>query len=389
MAHGTPKVYVIKPSKGENRGVPAGRSTSGSPSQSQASRTTPSSSRPGKRWRDILLAYLFGPLTVPLWSRGRSRIVWLVVGYGSVAVGALMVLLGESLTGWLGGISNGPVIWLTTVSVVTLLIAVTWVRAILAVTSGGPTIGSRFPAWMRRPGPVAALGMLVPGLGLQTGGYTRRGAWAFGIVGPVAAAAIVLAHWRWLWECSRSAMKPGISGHSLEILLMAAAGVASAGVLVWIVQALDGARRVSTSRTRSRANVASVALLLSLAFFAFTFRPVSFAVGLGATAASLRHEGLKLIPLGLCEVAMRLDPASPAHIAQAAEINEELGMSDAARAKRRVIEQRARAYNEFVVGTVGHGGTAAPSDADRPLDVEDHVTLGTAGVWRHFQAQRD
>lgn len=384
MAQGTSKVWVISPTKAEKNRTPSEQIKYRPTTDKQTPRRTAPATRAARRWRDILLAYLIGPVTLALWLKGRSRWVWSAVGCGSVVAGIAMMAFGSSLTRWLEASPNGVSIWLIAVPAVTLLIAVSWARAIAAVTCGRATMGSRFPAWMRRSGPVAAIGTLVPGLGLQIAGYTKRGAWVFAIVGPIASAVIVLLHWRWLWERSRSAVPPGVSGNALEAAFIAAAGIGVATLLVWIVQALDGARLVSTSRTRARANAASVILLLSLAFFFTTFRPVSFAGSLGTTAAALRHDGLRVIPLGLCEAAMRLDPASPVYIAQAAELNEAMGMADAAQAKRQIIERRARAYLEIVGGrgALGHATPATSSATIRALDSEDHITMGTARVWR-------
>jgi hypothetical protein len=169
------------------------------------------------------------------------------------------------------------------------------------------------------------------------------------MTGPLAVAVVVLAHWRLLVEHSRLVVPTGISDVSLEIVLIAAAGIAAVVLLNWIVQALDGARRVSTTRrSHAFADAVSVALLASIALFSTTFRPVSFAKSLGVVSAALHRDGLRVIPLGLAEAAARLDPASPGYLAHAALLNDELGMKDAARAKRDVLKRRMQEYIETV-----------------------------------------
>jgi hypothetical protein len=122
--------------------------------------------------------------------------------------------------------------------------------------------------------------------------------------------------------------------------------------ILWLIQALDGARRVSSSRSLVVADTASLALLASLAVFAVAFRPASLALNLHSTAVTLRSDGYQLIPLGLNEAAVRLDPATPAYLAEAVELYGAVGMWDKAREKSRLLEERAKEYTRLAFG--GH-----------------------------------
>jgi hypothetical protein len=250
-----------------------------------------------------------------------------------------------------------------------------------------PTLATQSPRWLRHPRTVVALGMLAPGLGHLIAGYPRRAACLLWVMGPLALATVVLAQWHWLWERSRSAVPPGISGPALEIVLIAATGVVILALLTWIVQALEGARRVSPNRrSHAFADAVCVALLVSLVLFSATFRPVSLARSLGVASVALHRDGLCVIPLGLAEAAARLDRASPEYLAHAALLNDELGMTDAAQAKRDEIESRMERYAELIrrdreTAILTY---AFSSNGDRQL--ERNVQPGDGDTWSRIQA---
>jgi hypothetical protein len=276
------------------------------------------------------------------------------------------------------------------VTIVTTSLATSWACAVAAAVDNRTAAAGRFRSRMRRPWAVGVLGALVPGLGLLIAGYPKRAALTLGIVGPMAAAAVILLNWRWLWERNQFAASSGISGTALEITFLAAAGIVVVMLLIWIVQFLDGVRRVSTSRSRGFADAIGFALLVSIILFLTTFQPTPLAQNLYAAAASFQDDGFLVIPLALCETATRLDPASPAYLARAAELNEALGMKIQASAKREIIDRRAREYLEVadvdVNGEVG-SGTMNASHINGYLFPEDYVTSNDLHSWSRLRFQ--
>jgi hypothetical protein len=301
------------------------------------------------RWLRLARAYLLGPIALALWPRVQIRAAWSIAGAATVVAAVLLIVGWTPFTAWIDSVRFGLPIWFAVVSIVFLAAATVWSRAVAKAGRDHPILASVSPRWLGHPRTVCALGLLVPGLGLMIAGHPRRAACVLWMLGPLAVAVVVLAHWRWLVERSRSAVPAGISDFSLEIILIAAVGVAALMLLNWIVQALDGARRVSTAgHSHVFADAISIALLASIALFSTTFRPVPFARSLGVVSVALHRDGLRVIPLGLAEAAARLDPASPGYLAHAALLNDELGMTDAARAKRYVIERRMQEYTTLV-----------------------------------------
>lgn len=393
MSQGTQKVWVIKPPKNDKAVTPITPPETRAQSVVNDRRHAPVRQTAGanKAWRKVPRAYLLGPVATALRPEGQRSVVWTSVGLGALGAGLTMLAFWSVIARWLESIPNGAVLWLVMVPLITISLATSWVRAVAVASCTRPASIS-FPfSWIRRPWAVGLLGTLVPGLGLMITGHPKRAAWTFWIVGPIAAAAIILFNWRWLWERNQSSVPSGMSATALEITLLAAVGVAVVMLLIWIVQALDGVRRVSSSRSRALTDATGIALLVSLVLFFTTFRPASFAQNLDVAAISLQQNGFSLIPLGLCEAATRLDPAKPAYLARAAELNEALGMKKAALAKKEIIEQRAREYIELV-GRDVRGDASGSAFAGKPapvttpylhgaLDVEDYVTSNDLHSW--------
>jgi hypothetical protein len=164
----------------------------------------------------------------------------------------------------------------------------------------------------------------------------------------MVATMVIFKHWVWLWDRSRSAVSPGVSGAPLEVILLLAMSVFVAALTAWIVQAVMGLRSTDTGPAHALAFVRNVVPLVLLALLVAAFRPVSLAQNLYATSDALERDAYRLIPLGLCEAAARLDPTTPKYLAHAAELNEALGMKDAALAKRDIIEYRAEQYSQII-----------------------------------------
>ena len=354
------KVYVVDSQKVVSSGAQVEPQSPAAETKKAGRSSKPSQRKRNshKGWKQILIAYLLGPVIQPFMSNGRRRIIWSVMGPGSVAVGVTLLVFRSHFTTLIEAGYYGVLLWLITVSAVVLSFITAWAAAISSVNSKREGRGSKQSFWVRDPRCVSSFGFIVPGLGLMITGHPRRAAWAFWILGPLAVASIVLLNWRWLWECSRVSAAPGISGVALETVFVVAAGVAAMAILSWIIQALEGARLVSSHCSNRLGDTVGIALLVSLVLLLVLFRPVSFAQELHSASVPLQQNGFKLIPLTMNEAAMRLDSATPVYLASAAELNEIMGMKTAAHAKREILEQRAKEYIEFIPGDNG--------DSERP-----------------------
>lgn len=397
------KVYVIntpKPGERNADGTPANPTTSaGSPSRRASRRrggggSRPSAARPSdknvrRRWLRVAGAYVLGPVALLIWPVGR-RAMWLVVGGVSALAGLLLVAFWSSFNAGMATTPSGVVIWLTVVAAVILAAATAWSRAVAAAGDFQPTLGSISPRWVAHPRTIGALGLAVPGLGFLIAGYPRRAACLFWLAGPLAVAVVILAHWRRLWDFTRSSASPGISGATLEYILIGAACALVACLVLWIVQALDAVRQTNRARrSYVLADAVGLSLLVAVILFSSTFRPASFASSLATVSATLHRDGLRVIPLGLVEAAAHLDPASPTYLARAASIYDEMGNTEAADARRAVIERRLREYAELILSERVSDSVAAslPTLDDRGLTAAQQTEAGK--TWSEIQALID
>ena len=358
MGRWSQKVWVIESPEADSREpdrwaiLPAtGPPSAGdAPPPRMAEKTAPASdcTRPSSLggWGPTVLAYLLGPLTLGLWLQGKHRSLWRALGIGSFVACLVLLLFHSSVTDVLERLPGGGLVWLAVVPGVVLLTGVAWALSVTAVVYRSWRDLGSLPSWMRDPRFVMAAGLLVPGLGMLLAGHPKRAASAFWIVGPLGAGVAVLHRWRWLWEHGQSVTQPQSPAITLEIVLLLAAAAAAVMSLFWLSQALDGMRLAAKtwSRSSSRADVASVALLVSLLLLGIAHPPTAIARDLHLASVSLRLEGLRLIPLILWETATRLDPGEPQYLAQAAELDAALGREAEARAKREIVAQRLEQY---------------------------------------------
>lgn len=313
---------------------------------------------PRSRGRDAgaptaLRAYLLGPLAgLP---RATAANAGLVADFAFVALAVALLASWSQFQRWLDHTPYGLLVWLAVVPTLPILVAGAWAQSIAAVRTPRPDPGSRAARWSHDPRIVAGLGLLVPGLGLLLARRGRQAAAAVWLTGPLVAAAAVLANRQWLWQRCRSGISVGFPTTALEGVFLVAAGVGGLAAVAWVVQALDGARRVSAGKGRS--DRTGLALLVAVAIFAATFRPGAIAGQVHAAAMDLRTDGLALIPFVLCETAARLEPAAPAHRAEAAELADALGLAATARAHRAAIARRALEW--------GLAADGRPAAADR------------------------
>lgn len=289
----------------------------------------------------LLAAYLLGPLSVGWWTTGRSRTLWGGLGLASALAAATFMCTWSSFLEWAEVTRGGVVTWIAVVTVVPVTAFAAWSRAIAAAARRHPVIP---PGRLRHPRIALVLGALVPGLGFQVTGRSSRAAKAFGAAGPLLAGALVLVHGSWLWAVTRSGAPGAPSGDAIEITFVVAALVTVAMTMLWIGHAVAAARLVPAERREPRAGVLSVLLMIALAMFVGTQAGVPLAGYLHDGSTLLRAQGLRLIPLGLCTAAARLDATQPAYLADVAALNGLMGRTENARDARRTLAERSTAY---------------------------------------------
>jgi len=317
--------------------------------------------RPQGSWPAVIAAYVAGPLLAARGSFGRRRWAW-----GALGVGSLLAAVGLAY-GWNGLLdraqraAHGDLLWIGALAMVSTGLALSWVRAIRVAAGRSPL---PCPAGLRHPGTIVSAGLLVPGLGFLLAGKPRRGALAFAIPVLLASSGLVLAHSARFWG-----RPDGLSPAMLEGILLTCAVSAGFLAIAWIVQALDPVRLVSEGRPSRSAPALSLVLLVALGVFTLTARQEPLARQLHDVAGEMRARGFVRTPWILCETAARLDPARAAYLADAAAMNEALGRTDAAAARRSELEARASEYQAAVRGS-------ADTSASRSGD-------GTA--WSNFE----
>jgi hypothetical protein len=384
MSSSSKKVYVID-MPGERRTPPADLNADRDRAWSSDRIAAPQTpvSAPARPWGRLATALFLGPIAAVLWlPTPRGRVRWLAIS--AVCLAIVVTLAG---TGWpfLPGIvesSRGVLKWLIIAPTLGFALASVWARAFgLVMTNRKARLSAGMP-WLRNPSVVGAAGLVVPGLGLLLTGHPRRGAFMFGLLAPLAAVALVLAHAPWLWAHRAAASNPGISGPVLEALFLLATGCAVLIALVWVIQALDGIRQAAPTPSPVASGLVSVSLLAAIVMFSVGFRPVTVAEQLDSVGARLQLNGWRVVPLVLSETASRLDPATPEYLARAAKLHAALGQDKAARARRVLLAERARAWTtaaESAKRSRGTEGLALPNEVD-PLWADAETTWSRIAV---------
>lgn len=289
-------------------------------------------------WLAALRTYALGPVTLFLWPRGRGHVMWAAVGVVSL-VSTLLLIIGWSK--WIDmaeGVKHGAVIWIVLVTLVILSVAAAWARAVATSDL------ARWPRFSRHSFAVFALGLFFPGLGLLIAGRRWKGAFAIWCAGLLIAAIIVVRHWRWL--VADSIGGGGLPTHqAMEWILVVAAGCAIFGLIAWLALGLDGVRAVSPrGRSGPLSNWLALTLIVTLAIFSATFRPIPLAQDLAWTATQLKNQGMRIIPLALYQVATEFDPGTPSYLMRSITLYDELGMTEIANAKRDLLQKRAAQF---------------------------------------------
>ena len=364
------KVYVINPGKASELKKVLERTVKPAPetntSGQSRSRTEHDENRSARDISppSVLLSYLLGPLAILATREGRTSRFWVALALGSVSVTMTLLLGWSHILSKFGerGIVILPMMLLASVSIITGFTV--WARAICLIGRHRALLARNLPEPMRRPGLVGMLGFLFPGLGLLVTGHHRRAAFTVWVTGLFAISAFVLYRAAWLWSWNMGAGSEALQGTTLEHLFIVMGIVAAFGALVWIVQALDGARlaeRRFVQNARPSGGTAAFALLSVLVLFLLLFEPASVAETLDNLAVSAQHEGYRLLPLHAELAAMRLDPSRPVFTVEAAELYDQLGEHESALALREELFERWRPC----LGVMQQHGMLDPYIADR------------------------
>jgi hypothetical protein len=295
-----------------------------------------------------LLAFFAGPLSILATRRGKRSLFWIWTAIISCAAASAMAVR------WSGvipraahGFGLGSLLWLVASCLAIIAGFTAWARGVFLVGRWKYEPLRRLPAWIRHPAAVCSMGFLFPGFGLHAAGFPRRAACALWTVSLIAISIVVLAHspaiWRWNLDAGSFTLPPD----TLELAFIAIGALGLLGALVWIVQALDGARlagRRTGVEPRPRGDLAAVALLVAIIAFIAWFQPADLAVSLDRFAIASSGEGLSVVPLHAAEAAMRLDPSRPVYALRAIEMNEALGRTERAGELRRDLVSRWGAY---------------------------------------------
>ena len=249
------------------------------------------------------------------------------------------------------GGGTGFIIWLSVACLALGAGFAAWARGVFLLGRHKGWLLRRLPTWLRRPGTAGVLGLLVPGFGLFVVEHARRAAFVLVCVCAMVVSALLLWQAPDLWRLSQTAGILAGHGDALERIFLAMGTIGLFGALVWIVQALDGARLAGAGAEGAEArhgDWAALALVLAIAVALVTFKPARVAETLDRFAVSMREDGLRVIPLAAAEAAMRLDPSKPEYAVQAIQLNEALGRPGDALALKRDLAERWKPYERML-----------------------------------------
>jgi hypothetical protein len=298
----------------------------------------------------VLIVYLLGPFA-PGALGARRGWIWAALG------GAALLIWTWTLWGWndvAAALGNGvmPVgVWGAVMVILALAGITAWARAVL-LYGGRPYFDpERSPRWLRDPRSLGVMGFLLPGSGLFLAGHPRRAAAAFWTSGLLAVSVLILLGAGSIWNFNRAAASKGISAGTLETALIAVALTGALAALLWISQALDGARRgavrLGVDGIR-RGDGFALGLLVAGALFFVSFDPPSVARDLDSLVVETHERGFQTVPLYLSRMAARLDPAEPLYVLRTAEIYEEMGERHTARMLRSKLQYQRQHYEHLL-----------------------------------------
>ena len=162
---------------------------------------------------------------------------------------------------------------------------------------------------------------------------------------------MVLASGLHIWAGNQGGGAVSIHPVALEIIFIISAGILATGLIVWIAQALEGARQMMGEpgiRHRMRGDWYAAALLCTLVGMAVVWDPTAAARQLDNGGIVLREKGFRVIPLQLSRGALGLDPGPSEYAVRVIELYEELGRRDKALRLRKQLDGNLASYLALV-----------------------------------------
>lgn len=327
------------------------------------------------------LTWLCGPAALLLTREGRRHRGWLALGLAATAAGlALVAVPYGRLVAWTG--ASASLAWGSLAALATIGGFSAWARAVLLAGAHVPPT-HRLPRWLRSRAGACAVGLAAPGCGmLASGGRRRAAAWLWALW-PAALGLLVLRAGPGMWRHLAATAPTRAATDLLEHSLLLSAVACAAGAVAWLVQALDGARRVAPPPALGNARGDRFALALGLAALALALggNPGRAARNLGDAALALQAEGCTVIPLVLARAADRLDPSQADYAVLAISLHEQRGEPAQAAALRSRLDAGLSSYVALLgqpAGAGRGGGTApAPGALDPARPGGDGVYYGT------------
>jgi hypothetical protein len=295
-------------------------------------------------------SYLAGPYAILTTRHGRESRFWVSLGVLSSLGAAVLIARAGSLFAAPHGSGIGFIVWLSLACLAALAGFATWAQGAFLLGRHKGHLLRRLPGRLGHPATAGALGLLIPGFGLFVAHRPRRAALALLCLGATAVSVLVLWQAPDLWRLSRTGILFGY-GDILENVFLAMGALGAFGALVWIFQALDGARLASSAgenTSRRTGDFVAVALIVAISGLLVTFKPTRVAETIDRFAISLREDGLRVIPLAATEAAMRLDPSRPEYAVRAIALNEALGRPGEAEELRRALADRWKPYERML-----------------------------------------
>lgn len=314
-------------------------------------------------WFALALTFFLGPLSLLL-RMGEER-TWRLaaLGCGIIAAAAAWFrpgILEVLLKGPLAVLGFGAVL-----CVVVLLIFSTWSRAVLLAGRDIYANPHRLPQWIYTPAAIGVVGLMVPGSGLLLAGHMKRAAAALWAPILVGISTLLLMSAPEVWNRHQQLRGDGTFNSALEAFFLVAVAAGMLGLISWVVQALDGLRVALAWRNQKaparRSDWVAAALLASMLALIITANPSDLARNLDDLVVSSQEAGLRVIPLGLGQAAMRLDSSHPVYAMHVAGLYEDLGQHQAATNLMRKLRARWLPY-EQMMASGGMKITVAPEE---------------------------
>jgi hypothetical protein len=325
----------------------------------------------------LALTWLLGPAALLLTPAGRRRRGWVASGLAAAAAALVILIVPYAAFVPVTGLAT-PLAWSVLASLATIGGFTAWARAVQLASAALPP-QHRLPRWMRSRAAVFALGLLAPGSGmLASGGRMRAGLWLW-LLWPAALGVAVLRSAGGMWEHLATTLGNSAAADLLEVSILLAAGAVAFGVVLWVVQALEGARRLTPAPalSRHRGDWFAVALGVSCAALAVGGDPGYVARRLGEASLVLHAEGMTIIPLQLSLAADRLDPSRTEYAVQAIALHEARGDHDQAAALRARLDVGLASYLTLLGAEPAPDGPGDDSSIDPVRAGGDEVYYGT------------